>query len=146
MSSKMNISLTSEVFLYSEAQFNYLEIKESLESEKKFHENVFSEVAKQWEEGQMIVDLKWHGGKNQNKEKSNVYLEQGFGTSDGICSWITPMFNKFTDDFSNLEKGSFFYLILSHMTMLEMKGKVLDSKLLYHTLKIHQLFREMVLV
>ena len=46
---------------------------------------MFSEVAKQWEEGQMVVDLKWHGGKNPNKEKSNVYLEQGFGTSDGIC-------------------------------------------------------------
>ena len=108
MSRKMNISLTSEVFLYSEAQFNYLEIKESQESENMFQENVFAEVAKQWEEGQIIVDLKWHGGKNQNKEKSNVYLEQGFGTSDGICSWITPMFDKFIGDFSNLEKGSFF--------------------------------------
>ena len=93
MSRKINISSTSEVFLSSQAQLNYLDIKESLEFEKKFQENVFAEIAKQWEEGQMIVNIGWHGGKNP--DKSNIYLEQGFETSDGVCSWITPMFDKF---------------------------------------------------
>jgi hypothetical protein len=70
MSRKINISSTSEVFLTSQAQLNYLDIKESLEFEKKFQENVFAEIAKQWEEGQMIVNIGWHGGKKQNQNQS----------------------------------------------------------------------------
>ena len=77
-------------------------------NEMKLYETIFGELATQWQEGQMIVNMEWSGAKKRRGEKPNILLEQGFGTSDGICSWVTPMAGDFTLDFLSLKKGALF--------------------------------------
>ena len=107
MAKKFNISRESNVFVYNKLQ-DKLQVKDSDNIEIKLSETIFGELSTQWQEGQMIVNMEWSGARKREEEKPNILLEQGFGTSDGICSWITPMSGDFTLDFLSLKKGALF--------------------------------------
>ena len=107
MKKTMNISLNSIVHSYSKIQESSLHSNGKMK--EQFYDDIVGIIASQWEEGQKIVNLEWNG--DITSERSHVYIEQNFGTSDGVCSWVTPLmehYNFSIEDFTKLKKGAYF--------------------------------------
>ena len=63
------------------------------ENAKVYHENYLHEVASQWEISQMVSYLTWYGmDPNDPSNTTGVFFQPGFGTSYGVCSWVTPFY------------------------------------------------------
>ena len=112
MNERLNISSTSYVLLSSRIQEKISYSNGSNEMKERYLDDVFGILATQWEEGEMITNLEWNGDIQQESERSYVYMEQDFGTSDGVCSWVTPLMDNATlsinGDWKNLKKGAYF--------------------------------------
>ena len=61
--------------------------------------NFIKELAGQWKFGQMISFIKWDGAdRDDNNGYGDVFLEVGYPTSYGACSFITPYFKRMPPD------------------------------------------------
>ena len=61
--------------------------------------NIITELASQWKFGQMISFIKWDGADmDDNAGYGDVFLEVGYPTSYGACSFITPYFKRMPND------------------------------------------------
>ena len=93
----------------SEALGEYTDV-----TKKTYHENFLPELASQWKTGQMIPFVKWDGMDPDDVEKDigELFLEVGYATSFGLCSFITPYYKKMPADvedvtvLKNLPKGA----------------------------------------
>ena len=99
-SHNQSIGISSEmnkIFLY-----DFLNDEEELldtlgeytESTKRtYHENFLHKIASQWKIGQMIPHIRWDGMDPDDRQGTGgVYLELGFGTNYGVCSFISPFY------------------------------------------------------
>ena len=95
-----DLNITSEmnkIFLY-----DFLEDEEELletlgqyteATKKTYHENFLYQLASQWKIGQMIPHIRWDGMDPEDRNGTGgVYLELGFGTNYGVCSFISPFY------------------------------------------------------
>ena len=95
MKKKSGQSLSkTEVYFYNHAHVSTDSLGPYNNLTKRvYHENFFHEIAGQWRVGQMIPFLMWNGMNPKDpSNRSGVYFETGFGTSYGVCSWITPFY------------------------------------------------------
>ena len=83
-------------------------------TKKLYHKTFLHELASQWKQGQMIPFIQWSGmdPDDPKNETGGVFLEIGFGTSFGICNFITPYFRHMPPDtdqvtLNYLKKGAF---------------------------------------
>ena len=69
-----------------------------------YHKNYLRELASQWRQGQMIPYMKWNGmdPDAQNSDTGGVFLEIGYSTSFGLCSFITPYYRNMPPDSDNM--------------------------------------------
>ena len=83
------------------------------ETKKTYHKNYLTEMATQWQFGEMITYLKWDGmdPDNQDQGKGDLFLEVGYPTSYGLCNFVTPYYRKMPEGedpttLKNLPKGA----------------------------------------
>ena len=107
-----NLSKT-DVFLYNsgleeaEKEFGPYNNK----TKRIYHENFWNELAGQWKIGQMIPYIMWNGMDPTDPDnRTGVYFQNGYGTSYGVCSWISPFYRMpklgFETDLGYLPKGA----------------------------------------
>ena len=95
-----NLSISSEmnkIFMYeflNDEDELLATLGEYTESTRKtYHENFLHQLASQWKIGQMIPHIRWDGMDPDDRNGTGgVYLELGFGTNYGVCTFISPFY------------------------------------------------------
>ena len=86
---------SNKIFVYNEVEDADWTLGVYNEVTKKtYHKNFLRELASQWKKGQMIPYIMWDGMDPDDhlNMPGGVFLQLGYGTSYGLCNFITPYF------------------------------------------------------